>query len=1020
MSRTLLVLLTAMLHFHLNLQAQQKGYEAFVQYNSENGLPQNSITGIAQDKKGFVWISTSSGLARFDGHRFRVFNMVNYYSSASNRLNHLFTYRGRLFAQETWLDSLFEIVDENTIRMVKRDRIVALWKMNIAYYIGKGLALYKKKHGVASMLDFITDSTGNEGYCRDSSTQLVKYYRYPEEPVLLPVLSWRGLDHSFILNSRLYSIDQFTRLVCFEKGKQIAAKGSLSELIGRTDSSFLKLCHFYQSDSNVFFTSGRSIYKVIESAPGKAEARLISGLAPQADITAYLFLPGQQTFFIGTGNNGLYMYRQRQFDVLQVPQTLPAVYDRSANLVRPNNTFYPVAELNDSTILTSWGGLTFGRKVIPSDKIIFSRQNIPIPRPGFFIGFKPGGQEEPYLSDHQLQNLGLFDHERKPALFYQAVQEADTVYMRAKLSMQGKPVVIKYLFRPPHRFIPVDEYPDPDQETYCIAKPPGDTLWIGTGLGVYAVHLSSKKIHELNGLSHTVIRALYSDRSNKLWIGTYGKGWYLLEKGKLRKLFVDRNRNLEYVHAFLEDEKGYMWVSTNNGLFRFYKADLEKTEAPGDPVFYNYFTREYGFNTNEFNGGSTPAALRMSNGKFVFPGMNGLVVFDPLKVPVEQPSPHILTGEYMLNGKPVETLEGLTLPANFNNISLKVFIPYFGQKYNLQLEYRLSSGANTWTRLPENGLISFNRLTHGNYILTLRMLKGFGTGGYLTKEISFTVAPRWYQTNLFYISCILLMAALSGLYIRWRTRKIKQQKAELEKEVELRTNALKISEEKIRQNAQFKSQVTSLVLHDVRSPLYYLNKITENIYRSTEGKVPDGIREELKDLHLSVKDISAYAQTLFAWISAQQDNFILRPVRINIAELLNEICANYQLLAAQNNNTIAYLADQKLTVVTQADLLQIVTRNLVDNAIKFTNNGKIVLSAGHKSGDFFITVTDTGKGMTASRVERILGNEVEEIADTRSGMGYRLIRDLLKKMDGRLAVESEPGKGSAVTIILPG
>jgi signal transduction histidine kinase len=523
------------------------------------------------------------------------------------------------------------------------------------------------------------------------------------------------------------------------------------------------------------------------------------------------------------------------------------------------------------------------------------------------------------------------------------------------------------------------------------------------------------------------VRTLYEDSSGNVWIGTYGRGWYRYRNASgLLRMPEDRNHNLSNVHAFVADAKGYLWLSTNNGLFRFLLSDLDGLQRSDQPIFYNYFTREYGFLTNEFNGGADPSVITMPDGRIVFPGMNGLVIFDPAKVPAEGPGSVLLIEEVSLDNKAIELPEGASLPPDFNTLSLSVAIPYFGQHNNLQVEYQLSGGSAVWTQLPDDGVININRLTYGDYVLTIRMLKGYGSRDYIYKIISFSVDPHWYQTNWFRVAALLLFVAIVFLLSRIRIRNIQRQKEHLEevvasrtRELEIRTRELEASEEKIKQNTQFKSQVTSLVLHDVRSPLYYLNKITGNIYKSTEGKVPDTIRDELKDLHLSVKDIAAYAQTLFAWISAQQDDFILKAVKIKLADLLEEICGNYQLLAIQNNNTLSYKAAPELSVITQADLLQIVIRNLVDNAIKFTANGSIILTAELIGTEVYITVKDTGKGMVADRVERILGKDADDVADTRSGMGYRLIRDLLKKMGGRLAVISEQGKGSAVTIILP-
>jgi two-component system, OmpR family, phosphate regulon sensor histidine kinase PhoR len=92
---------------------------------------------------------------------------------------------------------------------------------------------------------------------------------------------------------------------------------------------------------------------------------------------------------------------------------------------------------------------------------------------------------------------------------------------------------------------------------------------------------------------------------------------------------------------------------------------------------------------------------------------------------------------------------------------------------------------------------------------------------------------------------------------------------------------------------------------------------------------------------------------------------------------------------------------------------------MVDNAIKYTRGGRIMLSASPQEDGMHILVWDTGRGMSPEKVSQIMSENGNDEADTRSGMGYRYIKDLLNKMNGRLVVKSEKDVGSAVTIILP-
>jgi len=1001
----------------LQAQFREKNYELFAHYSSDNGLPQNSITGIQQDKNGFIWITTNGGLVRFDGSNFRVFNTVQFYTRASNRLHSLFLFREHLYAEEANLDKHFRIEDENTIRAVPREAEV-LWRMRKAYAFSPEVAAYRKKYGFDNWVELVIDSTATEGYTPLSGmVRELQYYRYPEKPVPLGLHSWHDMDNCFTSGSRLYVIDGFSEVVCIDRTRRIPVSGSFVHLVKSADIVALKEAILFNSGGFNFLSMGRHFYRLEEKAPGVVDAQLLTDAAPVNKVTSAFYLPDKHMLLLGTGDNGIYLYRQRNFTSITIPETIPGIFSKLPLTKVPSNIFYEIRQQHDSALFTVWGTVYLSGRISPPGAIYFAERNIPEVKPGLFIGHLPG-QAIPHFTNAKSEDLGLLDSNLTLREYHKTATEKDTLYISIRDKLDSS-FIFKYLLRSTHRAVLLDRYPIPRVSVDIVCKPAGDTLWVGGASGLMAINLRTKQTALLPGLEKAIVRTIYTDRNNTCWIGTYGKGWYRLDKRGLVKLFKDRNGYLENVHALLEDDKGFFWISTNNGLFRFQRTDLEKLTGPADPAYYNYFSREYGFLSNEFNGGSNPSALKLSDGRFVFPSMNGLVLFNPATVPVELPPSTIRTGEYILDGASLGSIERQQLSPRFNNLSLQVYIPYLGQGYNLQVEYRLSRGSGKWALLPPTGQINFNRLTPGRYTLSIRMLKGYGSGDYITKEINFEVSQFWYQTPLFYAGLLVLVIILAIVYTLLRTRSIQRQKQQLEKEVVLRTAALQASEEKERQNAEFKARITSLVLHDVRSPLYYLNKITASIYKTSEGQAAEEFREQLKDLHLSVKDISSYAQTLFAWISAQQDNFILSPSNVKLRDLFEEVEQNYSLLARQNSNSIILEPLPDIVVYTQSDLLQIVLRNLVDNAIKYTQNGKIVLEASIQASDVLIRVRDTGKGMATEKIRQITSSEGPGAGDTRSGMGYRFIRDLLEKMGGRLQIDSVLTKGTTVTIILP-
>jgi len=96
-----------------------------------------------------------------------------------------------------------------------------------------------------------------------------------------------------------------------------------------------------------------------------------------------------------------------------------------------------------------------------------------------------------------------------------------------------------------------------------------------------------------------------------------------------------------------------------------------------------------------------------------------------------------------------------------------------------------------------------------------------------------------------------------------------------------------------------------------------------------------------------------------------------------------------------------------------------IIRNLVDNANKYTNQGKIHITACQDEHDILISVADTGRGMSPQQVAAFLGNDNMDNVKSGSQLGHRFILDLTQRLDGRLTVESRQEKGTTVLLRFP-
>lgn len=1014
-------LLVLILFFTCRAWAQYL-YEPYAHYASDKGLPQASVLSMTADKKGFVWIGTYNGLARFDGNHISVFNLWDYIPKSSNRIENIGWLGNRLFVREFYKKFLFEITEQLNIKQVTDTGLLQHIHFNMGLqrfdHIAKPPPVPNAEAGLRSGYLFPLTTAGTSGYFVNLEDRFVYFSDTGNKDTRI---TWgaAGWKSWFLLEGILYAWDGKDKLLYDKKGVTGSiTSGSLPLLFNGIRPDERKGAFFIANGNHAFLVVAGRIYHVLPHANGSVDAELLAVTTITSMINSILLLPGSDILLIGTETDGLHVLKKRQFKTVLFPVNGVSA-GKSKELTIPSNDYIgPVELLRDSFILARGGGLlcTNG-KVYPMTKGaavaagLFSKT-----LHGYFLYKEPGNDKSLIIADSALTVVQKLPcTEAGIAGYY---NDGDTLYQGFR---DGR--VYKMLMGKDRDCRLLDQYIVPhnvSSRTY-VSKVAPDTLLVACRDTIYLLSITTKKIRALPGIGRYIeINSMYTDKNGTIWLGTTGQGWYRYRHGKgLFRMPLDRNKYLLSTVSFTEDGHGYMWIGTFYGLFRLLKSEIDRITDPDAIFFYNHFTRTNGFVSDEFLGEYSNTSVKLPDGRLLLCNAIGMVLFDPVSVPVEQPTAGISFGNIWVDGAIKDPGTKQSLNPAFNSLSVEVRIPFMGNPYNLQVQYQLSGSGGSWTYLPEDRIIKMNRLPGGDYTLSVRMLKGFGTGEFITSTYHFTVLPQWYQTWWFFVLLLLFLYMVMVRYFRYRSRKLKEQKKLLEEQVEIRTRELRLSEALIRKNAGFKSRVTSLVLHDVRSPLFYLKKITLNIYKSTEGEIPEEYRDQLKELHLSVKEISEYAQNLFAWVSSQQDDFIMKKSTVKLFDVFEELCGNYHLLAEQNGNSISHSASNSLHVKTQADLLMIILRNLVDNAIKYTADGKVILSARELDDGIHIMVWDTGRGMSREKVERIMNDDGSDDSDTRSGMGYRYVKDLLKKMNGRLIIKSEPGAGSAITIILP-
>jgi signal transduction histidine kinase len=247
----------------------------------------------------------------------------------------------------------------------------------------------------------------------------------------------------------------------------------------------------------------------------------------------------------------------------------------------------------------------------------------------------------------------------------------------------------------------------------------------------------------------------------------------------------------------------------------------------------------------------------------------------------------------------------------------------------------------------------------------------------------------------------------------------------LERKVAERTKELRTANIKLAEASEHKSRFLANVNHELRTPLSSIIGYARLLRRETESRLSSLQRENLDDLLRNAERLLGLIDSLldFAKIEAGKMEVYIEPV--NIEGLVHSAAATIEpMLNKELVRLVRDVAPDMEPVHTDAEKLRQIIINLLGNAIKFTEQGEIRISASQQNGNFKLAVADSGIGIDKADIDRIFEEfdrgRLSNDGDYRgTGLGLAIVKRLVDVLGGSIAVESEVGVGSTFTVTLP-
>ncbi|MDR6372111.1 signal transduction histidine kinase [Chryseobacterium bernardetii] len=966
---------------------------ASVWYDTDNGLPQNSVKDITKDQYGFIWLSTENGLVRYDGYNFVTYNHLDL---KNNRFTSFF---GSIEKDSIYNSTAYT---ENIVLLSRRN-VSVLHQMNSCTQKmldeSKLYGLFVK-NGTPEKIDhkdfFIYFDRKNSYHLFNNGT-----IQYNDKKIVsLKELHKHYIADTFCFGQNIFIIDKRLKKIIRISSGQISYLNA-SEIFFQ---NHVKV-YWSQINNQCFIFHNKSLYKVSYQNNTIGLKKMIDYDLNENSLASVYHDEINNKVYLGTLSDGLNVVKFNNFHVA----------NRSNKSYE--NIFYSILPFENDKVITASGDVYNENGLIKqyhfnttSKYFLFydPQKNIFVQNGRSLLRFFKGSD----YSKHE----SLYFKETPPYVFNVNHCYITTLHLP---SLQSQLSFYKDSgFKQPFLQFSIPNIVTSVQEL-------AHNKWlIGTRDALYSMEEPSFTLTKISTRSLHV-REITKAKDGNIWIMTQGNGFFLYKKGQLIKMPEDKNGYLSFSHTILEDKNGFLWISTNNGLFKVLKSNLLQylKDKKTLPYYYRY-SKEDGFKTNEFNGGSSPSAAALQNGSFVFPSIKGLVFFDPEKIRSYYPKNFFLERVIFYDYKSRIQGKHINLENNFYKTIILIDVPYYANRANLVIEGKLKGSKNErWERVSSDGKYYISNLEPGQYQLMVRVLTS-PKGKYIYKTMDISVKYLFYQTPIFKFFIVLLLSLIVFTFFKIRIKRQEQKKRELEKIITIRTrklsktvSKLEDTKEQLRKESVQQKKLLETISHDIITPIKYLSITAQKLYETDEHdryiqkKYFESFYTSSVEFYNFVKTLKEYAEIY----NISEKNEIY-----NIYEVVEAKKALFEVAAKEQNTLIINNIKDPTYSKNNQNVIAVIIHNLIDNAVKNTINGIIELSTTEDSRTFFLEVKDTGKGMSREQMtyyEKLQDNiENEKLVLQKYSLGLHLILQLLMMINGRIEFKNNTPNGTIISI----
>ncbi len=567
-----------------------------------------------------------------------------------------------------------------------------------------------------------------------------------------------------------------------------------------------------------------------------------------------------------------------------------------------------------------------------------------------------------------------------------------------------------------------------------------NNLWIGTnsnGLNLFVPETNNfrrfkHKKNDPYSISNNSIKTIYEDKSGNLWIGTLGGGInkYNIKTGKFDVFTEIDGLSNNTIYKIIGDDSDNLWISTNKGLSRLNLVSN---------IFFNYY-KDDGLLSDQLNS----AGIRLKNGSIIIGSLDGVTVFDPKKITINQKKPTVVITAFTRFGKTKKIttdsnkVQNVKVQYDENSFSIEFAALDYSNPIKNKYAYKLIGFNKNWI-YTKNRIAHYTNIDPGNYIFRVKASNNDGIWNEAGTSLIIKIVPPFWATIWFKSVVIFIILA----FIIWMFRRqvksierqnlkleklVKKRTAELEKEILIRKEtegALRKSEQELKQSNRSKDRFFSIIAHDLKSPFSSLLGYSEWLKNEMNNLTKEELNNSFSNMNKSIKKVFELLQNLLEWARIQNGKIEYNPSSFDLKILIENTIGFIEFKALNKDIKIINKIHDSLYVYADQNMLNSVFQNLLTNSLKFSYPGtEVIISSKNNENDVEVSIKDTGVGIDPENLRNLFRIDVHHSTlgtneERGTGLGLVLCKELIERNNGKIWVESKKGQGSIFTFTIP-